>query len=258
MRLQLTALKKPNSYVEDTYFFLRLSLGIIAILIPLVLWLGGRMMLGIPPQTSISAYYHTDMRDVFVGGLFAVGLALLIYKGFSFTEDWLLNVAGVLIIGVAYFPMDPTTLFQCFPPCETTCTLYSSILDRTPDSLIKIGIHGYYAVAFFIAIGCVCAFCSKRTLHLIPDKRIRQSYLITYRILGIAMVALPLSTAALLRLSPHAGSDCADRTVFWIESLGVWVFAVFWLLKTYEGNKYGADKRYPDRRSIPEDMARSV
>ncbi len=258
MRLQIAALKNLHSNIEDTYFFLRLSLGIIAILLPLVLWLGGQAILGIPPQTSLSAYYHTDMRDVFVGCLFAVGLSLLIYKGFSFSEDWLLNFAGVLIIGVAYFPMDPTTLFQCFPPCETPCTSYSSILDRTPDILIKIGIHGYCAVAFFIAIGNVCAFCSKRTLHLISDKRIRKSYLITYRILGIAMVALPLSVAALLQLSPHAGSDCTDRTIFWIESLGVWVFAVFWLLKTYEGYKYGADKKYHDRRSIPEDVTRSV
>ena len=62
MKSLLTALKRPHSYVEDTYFLLRLSLGIIAILLPLALWLGGRMMLGIPPQTGLSAYYQTDLR----------------------------------------------------------------------------------------------------------------------------------------------------------------------------------------------------
>lgn len=54
------------------------------------------------------------MRDLLVGSLFAVGPLLLIYKGFSFAEDWLLNAAGVLIIGVAYARSAPDELFILF------------------------------------------------------------------------------------------------------------------------------------------------
>lgn len=72
------------------------------------------------------------------------------------------------------------------------------------------------------------------------------------------MVLLPLTAMALLRLSPNSGSDRADRTVFWIETLGVWVFFIFWLLKTYEGHIYGAYRIYRDRRSISTDSARSI
>lgn len=251
MRLQLSALRRLQSNVTDTYFFLRISLGAIAVVLPLVLWLGGKYALGIPPQTSISAYYHTDMRDLMVGGLFAIGLALFIYKGFSFAEDWLLNAAGVLIIGVAYFPMDPSTQYQCFPICLPPCLANASLLDHTSDALITIGLHGYCAVAFFLAIGSACIFCSSHTLPLIENLQVRRAFSVAYKAIGVAMVILPLTAAALLRLSPNSGSTCADRTVFWIEASGVWVFAAFWLLKTYESHKYGTDRKYPNRRGTP-------
>jgi hypothetical protein len=255
MNTMLAALRRLHSNVSDTYFYLRLSLGVAAILLPLVLWLGGKWTLGIPPMTSISAYYHTEQRDILVGVLFAVGFTLFIYKGFSFAEDWLLNVAGLSIIGVAYFPMKASDVLKCFRPCEGPCVDYSDVLDRTPDALIASGFHGPSAVIFFIAIGLVCGFCAHRTLHLIPDTAIRKTYLWTYRVMGLAMVALPLATALIIRMSPVAGSDCQDRTIFWIEATGVWVFAAFWLLKTYEGHKYGADKTYLDRRAIPPERA---
>ena len=258
MNAMLVALKRLHSNVSDTYFYLRLVLGVAAVLLPLVLWLGGKWALGIPPMTSISAYYHTEQRDVLVGVLFAVGFTLFIYKGFSFAEDWLVNAAGLLIVGVAYFPMKAEAVLKCFRPCEGPCLTYSSVLDRTSDALIGSGLHGLCAVLFFVAIGLVCGFCSHRTLHLIQDPTIRKTYLWTYRTLGIAMVALPVSVAFLIRMSSVAGSDCQDRTVFWIEATGVWVFAAFWLLKTFEGYKYGADRTYPDRRAIPPERATAV
>lgn len=258
MATSTLATKRFQSNITDTYFFLRFGMGCIAVALPLVLWLVGTYVIGIPPQTSMSAYYHTEMRDVFVGSLFAVGFALFIYKGFSRSEDWALNLAGLLAIGVAYFPMDSTKVLDCYRPCERPCLAYSDVLDRTLDVLVSSGLHGPFAILFFIAISYVCGFCSKRTLHLIPSFAMRRSYLWAYRILGVAMVAVPVAVAVLLRLSPNAGSACADRTVFWMEATGVWVFSVFWLLKTIEGYRYGADITYVNRRAIPEDRAKAI
>ncbi|HRH89316.1 MAG TPA: hypothetical protein PLO41_20920 [Rubrivivax sp.] len=255
MRQQRTGAAQYTSDIADTYFFLRVSLGSIAVALPLVLWLGGKALLDIAPQPTISAYYHTDLRDVMVGALCAVGLALLIYKGFSRAEDWLLNVAGVLVVGVALFPTDPARLLQCFPPCAGPCVAFSPTLDRTADVLVRSGLHGYSAVGFFAAIGSVCVFCSQRTLHLIANPAVRKFYRWLYKLLGVAMWAVPLGTAALLRLSPNAGSDCADRTVFWVEAVGIWVFAAYWWVKTYEARQYGADRKYPERRAIPDALA---
>jgi len=61
-------------------------------------------------QTSISAYYWTlDLeRNFFVGVLCAVGVFLLLYKGYNRLEDRILDLAGISAAGVAFFPMDQT------------------------------------------------------------------------------------------------------------------------------------------------------
>ena len=68
---------------------------------------------------SLSAYYNEDglIRDLFVGGLFALGILLHRYEGFGekggpwyrkwFNENSLLNVAGVAAGLVALIPTDP-------------------------------------------------------------------------------------------------------------------------------------------------------
>ncbi len=55
-------------------------------------------------QTSISAYYYTPVRAIFVGGLMAIGLCLIVIKGSTAWEDAFLNVAGMLAPVVALAP----------------------------------------------------------------------------------------------------------------------------------------------------------
>lgn len=54
-------------------------------------------------QTSVSAYYYTPVRAIFVGTLLAVGLSLIVYKGTGL-EDVCLNFAGILAPVVAVAP----------------------------------------------------------------------------------------------------------------------------------------------------------
>ena len=53
---------------------------------------------------SISAYYYTPVRGVFVGSLVAVGLGLVAIKGREGPEDIMLNLAGMLAPLVALVP----------------------------------------------------------------------------------------------------------------------------------------------------------
>jgi hypothetical protein len=55
-------------------------------------------------QTSISAYYYTPVRAIFVGTLIAVGLVLIVYKGRTSLEDIFLNFAGMFAPVVAVAP----------------------------------------------------------------------------------------------------------------------------------------------------------
>jgi hypothetical protein len=58
-------------------------------------------------QESISAYFYTPTHSIFVGGLVAIGVALIAVKGCTDLEDALLNVAGVLAPIVAFVPTTP-------------------------------------------------------------------------------------------------------------------------------------------------------
>src|SRR4051812_23085950 len=55
-------------------------------------------------QTSISAYYYTPVRNIFVGALVAIGLCLIVIRGCSRWQDFFLNMAGMLAPIVALVP----------------------------------------------------------------------------------------------------------------------------------------------------------
>lgn len=90
-----------------TYRYLRLAM------IALVLLLAASLVIEIVAvhgylRTSISSYYYTPARGVFVGSLVAVGVCLVVIKGNTDVEDILLNIAGCLAPVVAFVPVaDP-------------------------------------------------------------------------------------------------------------------------------------------------------
>jgi hypothetical protein len=55
-------------------------------------------------EASISGYYFTPARAVFVGALCALGACLIIYRGNTDAEDIALNASGALAFVVAFVP----------------------------------------------------------------------------------------------------------------------------------------------------------
>lgn len=91
-----------NDFAIKTYRYLRIGMvGVVVLLMVAVVierlevdcW-----------QTSISGYYYTPVRAIFVGGLMAIGASLLAIKGRRGWEDISLNVAGMLAPVVAVIP----------------------------------------------------------------------------------------------------------------------------------------------------------
>lgn len=221
-------------HIAGTYKAMRLALFLIGFSLPLILMIGGGMSKpSIPWAThSMSAYYHLStapesgpdgsyiyknnpanlgtMRNWFVGGLFAIGTLLVAYKGIRTIENWVLNVAGVMALGVAVFPM--SWIFND---------------DGGFKASSKFSPHGFCAVAVFLCIAYICIFRSWDTLteKLIPDETRRKVYKVTYQLLGWSMVLLPLLAWVM--------ASTNNRT-FLIEALGIWVFAIYWLVKSWE------------------------
>lgn len=67
-------------------------------------------------QDSISAYYYTPARGIFVGGMVAIGFALIVIKGRNSIEDVLLNCAGMLAPVVAIAPTMDVGACWSVPP----------------------------------------------------------------------------------------------------------------------------------------------
>jgi hypothetical protein len=96
--------------VVNTYRYLRLAT------IPLLLMLLVSVAieaLRLDPDCllgSISAYYYTPARGIFVGALCAVGVCLIVYKGNDPLEDVLLNFSGFMAFVVGLVPPVPDGL----------------------------------------------------------------------------------------------------------------------------------------------------
>lgn len=56
---------------------------------------------------SLSGYYYTHMRNLFVGAMCAMGVFLAAYRGFDRWDSRFTNVAGLAAIGIALCPTMP-------------------------------------------------------------------------------------------------------------------------------------------------------
>lgn len=88
-----------------TYRYLRA--GMVALLTMLVFAVAYQMVMAGCALGSISAYYFTPARAIFVGSLFALGALLIVHKARSHEEDVLLDFSGVMAIVVALVPTVP-------------------------------------------------------------------------------------------------------------------------------------------------------
>ena len=100
MQLKLTS----DRDALDTYRYLRMAMPLLVVLLASSVayqifksnpdcWLG-----------SISAYYYTSARAVFVACLCTMGASLIIYSGNTPKEDFVLNLSGLLAFVVAFVP----------------------------------------------------------------------------------------------------------------------------------------------------------
>src|SRR6476469_4361187 len=101
------------------YRILRWTVGAIGMGLPVALVLGQNVLNLFPPRPeitpypfvhdhlildSLSSYHWSGMRDLFAGGLCAIGFFLLAYPGISRWESRIGNLACVFAVGVAVFP----------------------------------------------------------------------------------------------------------------------------------------------------------
>lgn len=109
-------------------------------------------------QTSVSAYYYTPVRAIFVGVLMAIGLCLIVIKGSTTFEDATLNAAGMLAPIVAVVPT--TDVGICWSRAPGQVPINDGVLapwvteniDNNVTALLITGITGLLVAAVIASI----------------------------------------------------------------------------------------------------------
>ena len=206
-------MKAVNTSLVFSYLELRQAIGYLGIALPIVVWLGGALLFHLGIQSSISSYYRTDMRDVFVGTLCAIGVFMLSYKGYDRRDDIAGDFACLFAIGVAFFPSAPA--------------------DHPSASEQVIGnIHLVSMALFFVTLMYFSLFLFTKTSGVVaptPRKLQRNKvYKTCGYLMGVALLCILVH-----RVLPRHAQDAlrAFTPVFWLEAFAITTFGVSWLTK---------------------------
>lgn len=193
----------------QSYLALRMAIGVIAIALPFVLALAWATVQGAGIEPSISAYYHTGMRDVFVGALCAIGVFLWSYRGYDRRDDRITNLAAVCAIGVAWFPTTPVVI-------------------TSPRDTLVGGFHYAFAAVLFGTLAYISlVLFTKKAAQ--PTRRKEQRNQI-YRTCGVVILAC-IAGIAVIALTPADSQVHTLSPVFWLEAAAIVAFGLSWLTK---------------------------
>ncbi len=203
--------QRPNVLVVS-YVTIRRAIGISGLLLPVALLLGG-WVAGVPIQDNMSSYYHTPLRDIFVGTLCAIGVFMFCYRGYDRIENWTANLGGASALGIALFP-----------------------LHAGSDPLIQKSIVGYlhtmFGGVFFLTLAFYSLYHFPRDSRIESEPHLRERSFV-YRTSGLVILACMLAMGVYLFLVSGSWKERLNdiNILLWLELIAVWSFASAWLAK---------------------------
>jgi hypothetical protein len=220
---------KPSVF-KKPFLSHRRNIGFLAMGLPFTVWLGALIF---PPhvgiRSSISAYYHTVMRDVFVGVLFSIGFFLLTYnprfydKTYGKGDQYLGIVAGLAAIAAAWFPTSRDGWQAIIPPAPYHEGTYGVI----------------HLVAAIVLFGSMIYFSYFLFTETTPRKKVRKGSAKdkrnkVYRVMGRVMFVC-VALIVIYFLTGFEGVDpgLLERfpPVFFLEWAAIWAFGISWSVK---------------------------
>jgi hypothetical protein len=197
--------------VVASYLLLRKAIGWIGTLLPVVLVAGDAAFTSTPLPIDLSGYYYTPMRNILEGALCVLGVFLVVYDVGVLADRWLTNVAGVGVLGVAFFPGTPD-----IPHLSTTQQVVG-YLHVSSASVAFVALSG--AIWRFARAG------SDGPGSPAPSRGAANFYRASS---GVMLGFVALTGVANL-LSPSVQN--ATLLLFIFEALAIMTFGISWLVK---------------------------
>jgi hypothetical protein len=231
MREFLTPVEAVHPRPEDpgaaryvrAFLIMRVLVGLLAIALPFALvlidgiWFDGSRF----PRTSLSAYYYSGVRELFVGALSATGVFLIAYKVAEVNLDNTLSVlAGVAVLGVAMFPTDRSSDAIALTPLQ----------DRLGETAVAT-VHYVSAATFISALAIISYFFGRRegAREAVAGKRSPRFWrAFHWSCAGVIAAAL-----LFILVTQVLGTGPAESLLIG-EAVSVWAFGASWLWKGLE------------------------
>lgn len=193
-----------------SYLALRKAVGVVALGLPFVLvitWWALRNQV----ESSISNYYYTGMRNLFIGSLCAIAMFMLCCRGYDVKDEIAGILSSLFALGVAFFPTSPD---------EGATKLQHQIGT----------VHYIFAALLFSILGYFCLVLFKMTAK---NKRLTRKKLQRNRVYtacGYVIIAsiLLIVVSKVFNISHLIGNI---GPVFFFETTALIAFGIAWLTK---------------------------
>jgi hypothetical protein len=188
-----------------TYRYLRLAMVVLVVGIFAAIYYASMSSGGFAIKPSISHYYYSSARDMFVAALLAIGVCLVCIRGGTATEDAFLNIAGLLAMIVAVVPVSEEP--ACFAAAASPAAAAQPVAGAPGRAeVVSLNFHTLMAIGVFAAailIGLTIWTKSRGQKEAPPTAKDTAGFLAT--------LAVAVAFAVLFHLYPNLFLSCAHN-----------------------------------------------
>jgi hypothetical protein len=211
--------------ITKTYFTLRKAVGFLGILLPLTCLIGSFLIPSCEDKIhkSISDYYFTPLRDVFVGILAAVAFFLFAYRGFGKLDFWMAKLGALAALGIAFFP----TTAKCHLNCNIDFPVFYE-----HSGIVHLS-------SAFLLFGVLIYFCLFSFKNQDPNEEIlgvnTADNIWIYKTCGYTMLVCVICIGLYFKfIMPNYSCEefpVSCNVVFWLEAIALSAFGISWTVK---------------------------
>ncbi|HWG20335.1 MAG TPA: hypothetical protein VG225_07365 [Terracidiphilus sp.] len=216
-----------------SFLTLRSAVGWVALCLPFLLvipwWAISNHLL----PSSMSSYYYTGMRNVFVGSLCAIGIINMCCRGYDRRDTIAGILSGLFALGVGFFPTTPDS-------------------GATPFQEIVGNIHLTCAALLFLTLAYFCLFLFTMSASDRAVTRRKRHRNRVYRICGWVIIASVVLIAIFRTLHrPYLIGPLGS--MFCFETTALLAFGTAWLAK---GGTILKDEMQQERAELEQERRR--